>query len=34
MINFGISIPTDSEGFVLFKCPLCGELFKLKPSDF
>lgn len=33
-INFEISIPTDSEGFVLLQCPLCGELFKLRPNDF
>lgn len=34
IINFKISIPTDNEGFLLMKCPICGELFKLKPSDF
>lgn len=28
-----IDIPTDNEGFVLLKCPLCGEFFKLTPSD-
>ncbi len=28
-----ISIPTDNDGFVLFKCPLCGEYFKLIPED-
>ena len=31
---FKISVPTDEEGFVLLKCPLCGELFKLHPSDY
>lgn len=34
IINFEITIPTDKEGFILLKCPLCGELFKLKLSDF
>ena len=33
-LNFEISIPTDNEGFVLLKCPICKDLFKLKPSDF
>lgn len=32
-LNFEIEIPTDSEGFVLLQCPLCGEFFKLTPSD-
>lgn len=32
--TFQISIPSDEEGFVLLKCPLCGEMFKLQPSDF
>jgi hypothetical protein len=32
--RFEISIPCDSEGFVLLQCPLCGDLFKLKPCDF
>lgn len=31
-INKSISIPTDTEGFVLLKCSLCGELFKLSAS--
>lgn len=31
---YEISIPTDNEGFVLLKCPLCWNLFKLKPGDF
>jgi len=33
-LNFEISVPTDNEGFVLLKCPICKDLFKLKPSDF
>lgn len=33
-VNFEISMPTDNEGFILLQCPICGELFKLKPSDF
>lgn len=33
-IRLEISIPSDVDGFVLLKCPLCGELFKLKPNDF
>lgn len=32
--SFQISIPTDEDGFVLLKCPLCGDLFKLIPDDF
>lgn len=28
-----VSIPTDDEGYILFKCPKCGEGFKLIPSD-
>lgn len=32
--KFEISIPTDNEGFVLLKCPICMNLFKLKPSDY
>lgn len=33
-VVFQISIPTDEEGYALLKCPLCGELFKLHPSDY
>lgn len=33
-ISFEISIPTDEDGYVLLQCPICGELFKLKPSDY
>nr|WP_307990636.1 TFIIB-type zinc ribbon-containing protein [uncultured Niameybacter sp.] len=32
-ISLEISIPADNDGFVLFRCPVCGEYFKLKPSD-
>ena len=32
--TFEISISTDNEGFALFRCPLCGELFGLRPSDY
>lgn len=32
-ILMSISIPTDDEGFVLLRCPKCGEFFKLPPSD-
>lgn len=28
-----VSIPTDDDGFVLLRCPKCGEYFKLPPSD-
>ena len=31
--SISISIPTDDDGFVLLKCPKCGEFFKLPPSD-
>ncbi|MBW9154316.1 TFIIB-type zinc ribbon-containing protein [Clostridium estertheticum] len=33
-IKMKISIPADNDGFILFQCPLCGEFFKLKPSDY
>ena len=35
MDNFTIeiSIPSDADGFILLKCPECGEYFKLLPSD-
>lgn len=32
-INIEIPIPADNEGYVLLKCPLCGEMFKLMVSD-
>lgn len=28
-----ISIPTDDDGYVLLKCPNCGNYFKATPSD-
>lgn len=31
--NIEISIPTDNDGYVMLKCPTCGERFMLKPSD-
>lgn len=31
--SLNISIPTDDEGYVLLKCPKCGEFFKLRPED-
>ena len=31
--QFGISIPTDDEGYVLLKCEHCGTFFKGTPSD-
>lgn len=33
-IKMEIPIPADNDGFVLFQCSLCGEFFKLAPSDF
>ena len=32
--TFRISIPADVDGYVLFQCPLCGGLFKVKSNDF
>ena len=32
--SFSISIPTDEDGQVLLKCPVCGELFKVSASIF
>ena len=32
-IEMEITIPADNEGFVLFQCPLCGEFFKVNPTD-
>lgn len=29
VITMKITIPTDNDGFVLLKCPICGELFKI-----
>ncbi|MDT4761163.1 TFIIB-type zinc ribbon-containing protein [Sphaerochaeta sp. PS] len=33
-MEFSISIPADDDGYVLFQCPLCKELFKITPDDF
>ena len=33
MIVKEIAIPADNDGFALLQCNLCGEFFKLKPSD-
>lgn len=32
-ISFRIEIPSDEDGFVLFRCPHCGELFKVTAED-
>lgn len=32
-ISFRIEIPSDEDGFVLFRCPHCGELFKTSVGD-
>lgn len=31
--SISISIPTDDDGFVLLRCPKCGEYFKLSADD-
>ncbi|MEE0613519.1 MAG: TFIIB-type zinc ribbon-containing protein [Collinsella stercoris] len=33
-LSFTIEIPCDDDGFVLMQCPQCGELFKLRLSDY
>ena len=33
MIVKEIASPADNDGFALLQCNLCGEFFKLKPSD-
>ena len=33
-ITMKIEIPADNDGFALLQCSLCGELFKVKPSDY
>lgn len=33
-VTFNISVPSDSDGFVLLQCSLCGEFFKMTPTDF
>ncbi len=32
-ISFRIKIPSDEDGFALFRCPHCGELFKVTAED-
>ena len=32
-VQMEISVPTDSDGFVLLRCSLCGEYFKMKLSE-
>lgn len=32
-IKFEISVPSDEEGYVLLKCPSCGEKFMLTVED-
>lgn len=32
-LRMEISIPTDDDGYVLLKCPNCGNYFKATPSD-
>ncbi|MDT2471676.1 TFIIB-type zinc ribbon-containing protein [Enterococcus avium] len=32
-LTFEVSIPSDSEGFVILQCSLCGEFFKMTPTD-
>ncbi len=31
--RFEIRIPCDNDGFILLRCPRCGELFKLTAED-
>ena len=31
--RFEIRIPCDDDGFILLRCPHCGELFKLTAED-
>lgn len=31
--ELNLEIPTDQDGFILLRCPLCGEFFKLTPQD-
>ena len=33
-VRLEISIPTDNEGFALLQCSICGDYFKVKPSDY
>jgi len=29
-----IAIPADNDGYVLLKCPECGDYFKITPADY
>ena len=29
-----ISVPADNDGYILLQCSLCGEYFKITPSDY
>ena len=31
--RFGIRMPCDDDGFILLRCPHCGELLKLTAED-
>lgn len=33
-LRFNISIPSDEDGYVLFQCPHCGELFKVAVDEY
>jgi len=33
-MEFSISIPADDDGYVLFRCPVCKEYFKVTPDDY
>ena len=33
-VLFEIDIPSDDDGYVLFRCPKCGEYFKIRPTDY
>lgn len=32
-MNMSLAIPTDDEGYILLKCQLCGEFFKITSDD-
>lgn len=32
-INMEISVPTDDDGYILLKCPICGTYFKVTSTD-
>ena len=33
-MEMAIEIPSDNDGFALLQCSLCGEYFKITPSDY